>query len=52
MATVKVHHGEVNYNLIAHAVKTVNCPVLANGNLTQPARTAIEVLNQTKAWQA
>ena len=47
--TVKeMYHGEVNYNLIAHAVKTVNCPVLANGNVTS-AQTAIDVLNQTKA---
>jgi tRNA-dihydrouridine synthase B len=47
--TVKeLYHGEVNYDLIAHAVKTVNCPVLANGNITS-AESAITVLNQTKA---
>ncbi len=47
--TVKeMYHGEVNYNLIAYAVKTVNCPVLANGNVTS-AQTAIQILNQTKA---
>jgi tRNA-dihydrouridine synthase B len=47
--TVKeLYHGEVNYDLIAHAVKTVNCPVLANGNITS-AESAIMVLNQTKA---
>jgi tRNA-dihydrouridine synthase len=47
--TVKeMYHGAVNYDLIAHAVKTVNCPVLANGNVTS-AQTAIQVLNQTKA---
>ncbi len=47
--TVKdLYHGAVNYSLIAHAVQTVNCPVLANGNITS-AESAIQILNQTKA---
>ncbi len=47
--TVKeMYHGAVNYDLIAQAVQTVNCPVLANGNITSAA-SAIRVLDQTKA---
>lgn len=47
--TVKeMYHGAVNYDLIAQAVQTVHCPVLANGNITS-AESAINVLNQTKA---
>ncbi len=47
--TVKdMYHGVVKYNLIADAVKRVNCPVLANGNINS-ATTALEVLSQTGA---
>ncbi|MGB6300011.1 MAG: tRNA-dihydrouridine synthase family protein [Rivularia sp. (in: cyanobacteria)] len=47
--TVKdMYRGEVKYNLIAKAVKTVNCPVLANGNISSAA-TALKVLSQTGA---
>ncbi|WP_026104315.1 tRNA-dihydrouridine synthase [Anabaena sp. PCC 7108] len=47
--TVKdMYHGEVKYDLIAEAVKRVNCPVLANGNINS-ATTALEVLSQTGA---
>ncbi|MEH2347623.1 MAG: tRNA-dihydrouridine synthase family protein [Nostoc sp.] len=47
--TVKdMYHGAVKYDLIAEAVKRVNCPVLANGNIYS-ATTAIEVLSQTGA---
>jgi len=47
--TVKdMYHGTVKYNLIADAVKRVDCPVLANGNITS-AKTALEVLSQTGA---
>jgi tRNA-dihydrouridine synthase len=47
--TVKdMYHGEVKYNLIAEAVKRVDCPVLANGNINSAA-TALEVLSQTGA---
>jgi tRNA-dihydrouridine synthase B len=47
--TVKeMYHGAVNYDLIAHAVKTVNCPVFANGNITS-AQSALEVLKHTQA---
>lgn len=42
------YHGAVNYDLIAHAVQQVNCPVLANGNVTSAA-TAAAVLSQTQA---
>ncbi|MEA5517162.1 tRNA-dihydrouridine synthase family protein [Nodularia sp. UHCC 0506] len=47
--TVKdMYHGAVKYDLIAEAVKRVNCPVLANGNI-HSATTALEVLSQTGA---
>ncbi|MBF2062823.1 MAG: tRNA-dihydrouridine synthase [Calothrix sp. C42_A2020_038] len=47
--TVKdMYHGTVRYDLIADAVKLVNCPVLANGNINSAA-TALEVLSQTRA---
>ncbi|MDP5016696.1 MAG: tRNA-dihydrouridine synthase family protein [Dolichospermum sp.] len=47
--TVKdMYHGEVKYDLIAAAVRRVDCPVLANGNINS-AKTALEVLSQTGA---
>jgi tRNA-dihydrouridine synthase B len=47
--TVKeMYHGDVHYDLIAHAVQRVHCPVLANGNVTS-APSAIAVLAQTQA---
>jgi tRNA-dihydrouridine synthase len=47
--TVKdMYHGEVKYNLIAEAVKRLDCPVLANGNINS-ATTAKEVLSETGA---
>lgn len=47
--TVKdMYHGVVKYDLIAEAVKRVNCPVLANGDIDS-ATTAMEVLCQTGA---
>jgi nifR3 family TIM-barrel protein len=47
--TVKdMYHGVVKYDLIAEAVKRVDCPVLANGNINS-ATTAMEVLSQTSA---
>lgn len=47
--TVKeMYHGAVNYDLIAHAVRRVSCPVLANGNVTSAA-TAAAVLRHTGA---
>jgi nifR3 family TIM-barrel protein len=47
--TVKdMYHGVVKYDLIAEAVKRVDCPVLANGNINS-ATTAIKVLSQTGA---
>jgi tRNA-dihydrouridine synthase B len=39
--TVKeMYHSAVHYDLIAHAVQRVNCPVLANGNVTSAASAA------------
>lgn len=39
--TVKqMYHSAVDYNLIAHAVQRVNCPVLANGNVTSITKAA------------
>jgi len=39
--TVKeMYRSEVHYDWIAHAVRRVRCPVLANGNLTSAARAA------------
>ncbi|MBG1244018.1 tRNA-dihydrouridine synthase family protein [Nostoc sp. NZL] len=47
--TVKdMYHGAVKYDLIGEAVRRVNCPVLANGNINS-ATTAQEVLSQTGA---
>lgn len=47
--TVKeMYHGTVHYNLIAHAVQQVNCPVLANGNVTS-APAAATILAETGA---
>ncbi len=47
--TVKeMYHSTVHYDLIAHAVQRVNCPVLANGNVTS-ASTAATVLSRTGA---
>jgi tRNA-dihydrouridine synthase B len=47
--TVKeMYHGDVHYDLIAHAVKCLRCPVLANGNVTSAA-SAIAILDQTQA---
>ncbi|BAY30844.1 dihydrouridine synthase, DuS [Nostoc carneum NIES-2107] len=47
--TVKdMYHGPVKYDLIAEAVRWVNCPVLANGNIYS-AKKALEVLSQTGA---
>jgi nifR3 family TIM-barrel protein len=47
--TVKdMYHGAVKYDLIASAVRRVDCPVLANGNIYS-ATTALEVLSQTGA---
>lgn len=42
------YHGSVNYDLIAEAVKHLNCPVLANGNIYSAAQ-ALSVLSQTGA---
>jgi tRNA-dihydrouridine synthase len=47
--TVKdMYHGPVKYDLIGEAVRRVNCPVLANGNI-HSATTVKEVLSQTGA---
>ncbi|MFN6485366.1 MULTISPECIES: tRNA-dihydrouridine synthase family protein [unclassified Nostoc] len=47
--TVKdMYHGAVKYDLIAEAVRRVDCPVLANGNIDSAA-TALKVLSQTGA---
>ncbi|MCV3216397.1 tRNA-dihydrouridine synthase family protein [Plectonema radiosum NIES-515] len=47
--TVKdMYHGAVKYDLIAEAVRRVDCPVLANGNI-HSATKALEVLSQTGA---
>ncbi len=42
------YHSSVHYDLIAHAVQRVQCPVLANGNVTSAA-SALSVLNSTGA---
>lgn len=42
------YHSIVHYDLIAHAVQRVQCPVLANGNVTSAAAAAA-VLTQTGA---
>jgi tRNA-dihydrouridine synthase B len=47
--TVKeMYHGAVHYDLIAQAVQRLNCPVLANGNVSSAA-SAIVILSQTQA---
>jgi tRNA-dihydrouridine synthase B len=47
--TVKeMYSGKVDYDLIAHAVQRLRCPVLANGNVTS-ASSAIAVLSHTQA---
>ncbi len=47
--TVKeMYHGDVHYDLIAHAVQRLCCPVLANGNVSS-APAARAVLDQTAA---
>jgi tRNA-dihydrouridine synthase len=47
--TVKeMYHGAVHYDLIAHAVQRINCPVLANGNVTS-AHAAAAILAETGA---
>ncbi len=42
------YRSEVHYDAIARAVQSVSCPVLANGNVTSPAR-ALRVLAETGA---
>lgn len=47
--TVKEMYGStVHYDLIAHAVQRLRCPVLANGNVTS-AVSAMAILSQTQA---
>tara|TARA_B100001248_G_C27399840_1_gene469211 strand:+ start:15774 stop:16844 length:1071 start_codon:yes stop_codon:yes gene_type:complete len=47
--TVKeMYRSEVHYDLIKHAVESVNCPVFANGNITS-AKKAEWTLNYTGA---
>jgi tRNA-dihydrouridine synthase B len=47
--TVKqMYRGDVHYDRIAHAVVSVNCPVLANGNVSSAA-TAATILTKTGA---
>ncbi|GAC1468351.1 MAG: tRNA dihydrouridine synthase DusB [Chamaesiphon sp.] len=47
--TVKeLYHSAVHYDLIARAVQRVNCPVLANGNVTS-ATAAAAILSSTGA---
>jgi tRNA-dihydrouridine synthase B len=47
--TVKeMYHSNVHYEFITHAVQRVNCPVLANGNVTS-AISAAAVLKTTGA---
>jgi tRNA-dihydrouridine synthase B len=42
------YHGAIHYDLIAEAVKQVNCPVLANGNVSSAA-SAVATLEKTGA---
>lgn len=42
------YHGAIHYDLIAQAVKKVNCPVLANGNVSSAA-SAVTTLEKTRA---
>jgi tRNA-dihydrouridine synthase len=47
--TVKeMYRSEVHFDAITQAVKSINCPVLANGNVTS-ARRAKEILEETGA---
>ncbi len=47
--TVKeMYRSEVHYDWIAHAVKRVRCPVLANGNVTSAA-AAVRIVAETGA---
>jgi tRNA-dihydrouridine synthase len=47
--TVKeMYRSEVHYDFIAHAVSRVQCPVLANGNVTSAARAGT-ILTETRA---
>jgi tRNA-dihydrouridine synthase B len=47
--TVKqMYHGDVDYDLIAHAVQRLRCPVFANGNISSAA-SAMAVRSQTQA---
>jgi tRNA-dihydrouridine synthase len=47
--TVKeMYRSEVHYDFIAHAVRRVRCPVLANGNVTSSARAAA-IIDETRA---
>jgi tRNA-dihydrouridine synthase len=39
------YHGAIHYDLIAQAVKQVNCPVLANGNVSSAASAAATLEN-------
>jgi tRNA-dihydrouridine synthase B len=42
------YHGAIHYDLIAQAVRQVNCPVLANGNVSSAA-SAVATLEKTGA---
>ena len=42
------YRSDVHYDFIAHAARTVRCPVLANGNITSAAKAAA-VLTETGA---
>ncbi len=44
----EMYRSEVRYGMIAHAVRRVRCPVLANGNVTSAAAAA-RVLRETGA---
>jgi len=44
----QLYRGEVNYDLIAEAVRRVRCPVLANGEVSSAAK-AVQVLKHTGA---
>lgn len=44
----EMYRSEVHYEYIKQAASTLDCPVLANGNITS-AQTAAQVLNKTQA---
>ncbi len=44
---LQMYRDGVRYDLIAHAARQMNCPVLANGNIASPA-DASRVLNESK----